>query len=153
MDKSKTESVTAIENGTVIDHIEPGMGVKMIGLLELVNHHKRITVALNLPSKTHGKKDLIKLEDRILTEQEFDLIAIFAPNATMNLIRDYEVKKKFKVKIPDEIDNYFICPNKCCVTKQIDSPTHFYVIKKPKKIHLKCYYCSKESTLNDLVSQ
>src|SRR5580704_4426778 len=112
----RTLPIAAIRNGTVIDHIPAYLALKIILLLELDKHDKMITLGLNLPSSSHRLKDIIKVEDKALTPEEANQVAIFAPNATINIIQDYEVAKKFKVQIPLSIEGIFSCPNLRCVS-------------------------------------
>ena len=59
--------VTALRDGTVIDHLPPGLALKA---LEFLGHEggNIVTVGMYLDSRKHGKKDLIKLERKELTE-------------------------------------------------------------------------------------
>ena len=43
--------VTAIRNGTVIDHIEAGCGRKVLDILELENSGTTISLLINVQSK------------------------------------------------------------------------------------------------------
>src|SRR5438105_100572 len=107
---SKTMAVAAIRNGTVIDHIGIGKALKIIRLLKLENYPKPITLGLNLPSNTYGYKDIIKVEDMELTPDEANQVAIFAPSATINIICDYEVHKKYRVEMPATLEKVISCP-------------------------------------------
>ncbi len=135
--------VEAIEKGTVIDHIHAGAGIKILRWLQLLNDHDRITVGLNLPSKHHGYKDLIKVENRILTDQEASELAIFAPEATVNRIEDYKVKDKFAVSLPKKVTGVFLCPNSNCITRTEKVATLFKLENNKKGLRMKCHYCEK----------
>ena len=91
----KELSVSAIENGTVIDHIPAGQGMRIVRLLKLADHKKKVTLGLNLPSKSLGYKDLIKVEGREISVEEANQIALFAPKASINIIRNFQIQKKF----------------------------------------------------------
>lgn len=140
---NKTMAVAAIRNGTVIDHITPGQALAIVQLLNLAQDGKRITLGLNLPSQTQQNKDLIKVEDWELTPAEADRIAILSPNATINIIQDYEVAKKFKVSLPETIANIFRCPNPRCISNHEAIASHFFVKSHSQKILLQCRFCRK----------
>ena len=75
-----------------------------------------ITVALNVPRSKHGKKDIIKVENRFLETSETNKLALIAPRATINIIRDYKLVEKRKIQLPDSIVGIFKCPNLKCIT-------------------------------------
>ena len=124
--KTKTVSVSAIKEGTVIDHIEAGRGLQIVRLLSLLIEEKQMTIGLNLKSPSMGLKDLIKIEDRFLTPSDIDQIAIFAPLATVNVIKNYAVAEKFAIVIPERIEKVFICPNLQCITNAEPISTLFF---------------------------
>lgn len=144
----KTLSVAAIKNGTVIDHITAGQALRLINLLKLRQQDKQVTIGLNLPSKLTGKKDIIKIENFILTEQLANEISVFAPRATINLIKDFKVSKKVKTKLPSEIKQIFACPNNNCISQVEQMTSHFYIHPYNKQIALLCYYCEKSFDLS-----
>jgi aspartate carbamoyltransferase regulatory subunit len=135
--------VSAIKNGTVIDHIAAGSALKIIRLLNLAAHNKIVTVGLNLPSKAMGYKDIIKVEDRIITDEEINRIAILAPHASINIIKNYQVDKKITVKLPKVIDYVVVCPNLKCITNHEEISTKFKVIEDHDHLKLQCHYCEK----------
>lgn len=139
----KTVLVSAIENGTVIDHIAQGSALILIRLLKLSAQKNRVTVGLNLSSKSMGHKDLIKITNRYLTEKEAHDIAVFAPEATICLIRNYKVEKKMKAALPEQVKNILVCPNPCCITRFEPTETLFFVEEFKQKIFLRCSFCEK----------
>jgi aspartate carbamoyltransferase regulatory subunit len=140
---NETLLVNAIKNGTVIDHIATGQALRIIHLLALKGSNNTITIGLNLPSKRIGKKDLIKIEDRILTEAEANEIVVFAPAATINVIKDFKVTKKIKTHLPDVMKAVFACPNPTCITHTETIDSFFYIGQQSKSIKLICHYCDK----------
>ena len=97
---NKTLPVSAIQYGTVIDHIKPGNALRIMHLLGLVKSGFQMTLGLNLPSKRIGSKDLIKIENRILTPEEANEVVVFSPSATINVIENYNVIEKIKTHFP-----------------------------------------------------
>ncbi|WP_067514722.1 aspartate carbamoyltransferase regulatory subunit [Endozoicomonas ascidiicola] len=135
--------VEAICQGTVIDHIAAGQGVKILDRLHLLDSKARITVGFNLPSKALGFKDIIKVEGRMFTEQEANELALFAPSATINVIDDYRVVDKFSMTIPETLSGAFSCPNSNCITHNEPVDSFFYLRHVSDDTQLKCRYCEK----------
>lgn len=138
----KELSISAIKDGTVIDHIPSNAAFKMLHILDVKGISGVISIATNLASKRIGKKGIIKISDKSLTKEEVDKIAVIAPDATVNIIKDYEVKEKIKVAVPAAIDKIIKCSNPNCITNNEEVTTKFYVLgKEPLKV--KCHYCER----------
>lgn len=142
MTQQKELSVAAIKNGTVIDHITAGQALTIVRILGLSSYQQVITVGLHLPSRAMGAKDLIKIEGREVTPEEANQVALFAPEATVNIIRNYQTAKKFMVELPKSVASFIICPNPKCITNNERMNTVFEVAPgKPLKV--RCHYCEK----------
>ncbi len=136
--------VEAICNGSVIDHIPAGNGLNILKLFHILDNHERITVGFNLPSKALGHKDIIKVENVSLTEAQTNQLALFAPNATVNIIKDFRVVEKRTIALPEKITEVFACPNSNCITHvEHAAISEFKIINNNGKIQLKCKYCEK----------
>lgn len=142
MIEEKKLFVSAITSGTVLDHILPGKALKIIRILRLLAGDNQITIGLNLKSSS-GLKDIIKIENVFLNETQASQIAIFSPNATVNVIQNYDVAKKFKVQMPCEIQKVLACPNPRCITNLEEVPTSFKIEENNEQINLRCKYCEK----------
>ncbi len=138
----KKLEVEAIHNGSVIDHIAAGQGVKILKFFQLTDTDQKITVGLNLPSGASGTKDLIKVENTLITDEQANQLALFAPDATINIIKNTEVVKKFRVQLPPAISGVLACPNSNCISHNEPVPSQFYVQQK-NDVKLKCHYCEK----------
>lgn len=136
--------VEAIKCGTVIDHIPAQIGFKLLSLFKLTETDQRITIGLNLPSNELGRKDIIKIENTFLTEQQVNQLAVYAPKATVNRIDDYEVVKKLTPTLPDRIDGVLRCPNSNCISRSEPVASSFAVKQRQSDVHLQCKYCEKE---------
>ena len=108
--------VSAIKEGTVIDHIPIKNVFKVIDILNLKEHEEVVSVAANLPSKKLGKKGMVKIGGKSLSDSEVSKISVIAPRATINIIKDYKVKKKMNVKLPEEFVDVIKCSNPKCIT-------------------------------------
>jgi aspartate carbamoyltransferase regulatory subunit len=142
---SKMRSVSAIRNGTVIDHIPAGQGLQIMRILEVTNSDKQITIGLNLPSQRLSLKDLIKIENRQLSSEELNQTAVFAPQATINSIQQFKIQKKAQLTLPTYIKDLLACPNKNCITHEEPGITsHFNIVAIGKRVQLICYYCERQ---------
>ena len=146
----KELKISAISYCTVIDHLPSKSAFKIAELLELNNHDSIISIANNLPSKMLGKKGIIKVADKILSKEQVNKIAIIAPEATVNIIKDYNVIEKIKVKIEEIITNIIKCSNPRCITNNQNVKTKFYVLKK-SPLKIKCHYCERAMQKEDIV--
>ena len=142
-DKNKKElAVAALENGTVIDHIPSDSLFKVVDLLGIQSLEENVTIGNNLDSKKYGKKGSIKVANVTFPEATLNRIAIAAPNAVINIIKNYEVVEKHKVSLPDDIYGIVKCTNPKCITNNEPMRTHFHVIDRENMV-LKCHYCER----------
>jgi aspartate carbamoyltransferase regulatory subunit len=138
--------VSALQNGTVIDHIPSNKLMAVVNLLHLEHVSNPVTVGYNLKSKKMGKKSLIKIADRFFTDEEINQLSVISPNVTLSIIRNYEVVEKKQIKMPDDLLGIVHCTNPKCITNNEPMKTLFHVVDKEKGI-LKCHYCEKEQCL------
>lgn len=137
--------VSALENGTVLDHIPADNVYKALRILNLKGIENQITIGINLNSKQHGKKGIIKIADKFFEDDELNKLALLAPEATVNVIRDFKVVEKKKVELPKEITGIAKCMNPKCVTNHQPITTKFTVNVKGNETSLLCHYCEKIS--------
>ena len=138
----KQLSVSAIKEGTVIDHIPAGSLFKVISILGLDKVDSMVTFGNSFESKKLGKKGIIKVSDVFFSNEEINKIALIAPSAKLNVIKDYKVVEKMVVEIPDIVEGIIKCVNPKCITNSENVPTRFTVISKDI-VKLKCHYCEK----------
>ena len=142
--QGKQMVVSAIKNGTVIDHIPSKNLFKVISILKLENIDTQITFGLNLESKKLGSKAIIKIADKFFEQDDINKIAILAPEAKLSIIKDYQVVEKMVLTCPDKIQGITKCFNPKCVTNhQNITPKYSVIVKKP--VSLKCEYCEKNT--------
>ena len=153
MKTPKELKVKPIKNGTVIDHITSNRALSVLKILELPNEKTTVTVAMNVLSSEMGSKDIVKIEGRELAPKEVDKIALIAPSATINIIRDYEIVEKSKVHLLDNVKDILKCPNPNCITNT-DEPVQikFFVTGK-KPVILRCYYCERIMEEDEIEAQ
>jgi len=149
MKEPKQLSVSAIQNGTVIDHVPAKTLFKVIQILGLDHIAEQITFGTNLESKKLGRKSIIKISNIFFEDEDINRIALVAPEAKLNIIRDYEVVEKKVVKVPETIVGIAKCMNPMCITNFENVTTRFKVVSK-KNVSLKCHYCEKITTQDNL---
>jgi aspartate carbamoyltransferase regulatory subunit len=149
MKEPKQMSVSAIENGTVIDHIPAKNLFKVIQILGLDRIDSQITFGTNLESKKLGRKAIIKISGKFFEDEDINRIALVAPEAKLNIIRGYEVVEKKVVEVPDTIVGIAKCMNPKCITNFEQVITKFRVVSK-KSVALKCHYCEKITTQENM---
>ncbi len=138
----KELKVSAIDNGTVIDHIPAEKTFVVAEILDLSGIGNIISIATNLASSKLGKKGIIKVGSKILSEEETNKIALFAPQATINIVKNFEVVEKRKVSLPQEIRGIVKCFNPNCITNVEEVTTLFRVVKE-EPLQIRCHYCER----------
>ncbi len=136
--------VSAIREGTVIDHIPAESLFKVITILGLDVIDNQITFGTNLESEKLGAKAIIKVSNKFFEDDEINKIALIAPHAKLNIIRDYEVVEKKVVETPETIAGIVKCVNPKCITNNERVTTWFRVVSSDP-ISLKCKYCEKNT--------
>jgi aspartate carbamoyltransferase regulatory subunit len=139
--------VKPIKNGTVIDHIAGGQALNVLKILSISGTtDATVSVVMNVESKKLGKKDIVKVEDRELKEEEVNKIALIAPAATINIIRDYSVVEKRTVDLPDEIVGVVRCQNPSCISNSSEPIKSRMLVKAKNPVLLRCIYCEQPLT-------
>ena len=144
-------TVRRIKDGTVIDHIDQGKGIRVLDALEIDGKEGSvITIALNVPSGKSKKKDIIKVENKYLEDDDTNKLAVIAPNSTVNIIKDYKLVQKRRVSLPNEIERIFRCSNPDCVTNSAEHIESTMDVVDKSSLVLKCRYCSRILDVNKL---
>ena len=146
MKNERAYKVFKIENGTVIDHINSPMALKIIDILK-VKDQGIVSIGLNFDSDKTGKKDLIKIENVYLEKEQTDIIALFSPHASINIIKNSQVIEKRKIEMPEVITSVLKCPNPKCVTNNYhDCETRFVVESYDESSTVvRCEYCERDT--------
>jgi len=150
----KTLRVSKIKDGTVIDHITGGHALDIIKILGITGRVDGVvTVAMNVPSKTLGVKDMVKIEGRELKSEEVDKIALLAPHATINIIRNYKVAEKQRVKLPTAIRGIVKCANPVCISNSKEPVQPKFYVDNEEPLRLRCHYCGYVMEKQDVLKQ
>ena len=131
--------VSKIRNGTVIDHVTGGQALNVLRILGIDGSGgETVSIGMNVPSNRMGRKDIVKVEGRELSQEEVDVLSLIAPDATINIVRDYDVIEKNRVERPDRVVGVLSCPNRNCITNEREPvETEFAVFDDG----LRCEYC------------
>ncbi|MBT3169546.1 MAG: aspartate carbamoyltransferase regulatory subunit [Candidatus Cloacimonetes bacterium] len=140
--------VNAIKNGTVIDHIPAGKVLRVIDLLTITGKNV-VMMGMNLSSGKIGKKDILKIENRALSDDEVNSVALIAPQASLIIIKDFEVIKKEALQIPTYIEKNVVCPNVKCISNEEEISSKFK-INVDKEPIARCVYCEKKYKLTEI---
>ncbi|MFH1005070.1 MAG: aspartate carbamoyltransferase regulatory subunit [Bacteroidota bacterium] len=146
----KELKVSAIENGTVIDHIPSKNVFLVIKILNLESSEDMILFGTNLESKKYKTKGIIKVSNKFFIKEEINKIALVAPDATLIEIKNFHVTTKKVVHIPDEVIAIVKCFNPNCITNHENIITRFKVISK-NEIKLQCHYCEKITDKKNMI--
>jgi aspartate carbamoyltransferase regulatory subunit len=150
----KTLRVSKIKNGTVIDHITGGHALDVIKILGITGHvNWVVTVAINVPSKKLGTKDMVKIEGRELKSEEVDKIALLAPHATINIIRNYKVVEKQRVKLPNILRGIVKCANPACISNSKEPVQPKFYVDSEEPLRVRCHYCGYVMEKQDVLKQ
>jgi aspartate carbamoyltransferase regulatory subunit len=150
----KTLRVSKIKSGTVIDHITSGHALDVIKILGITGRTGGVvTVAMNIPSQKLGGKDMVKVEGRELKSEEVDKIALLAPHATINIVRDYKAVEKQRVKLPSVIRGIVNCANPACVSNSDEPIQSTFYVEREEPLRLKCHYCGYIMEKKDVLKQ
>lgn len=141
------KKIGAIASGVNIDHIPQGNAWYIIKLLKLQRKYP-VGIGLNLPSQRLGVKDLVKIENYHLSEEQIKAVSLFAPGATYSEIKDFSVVRKIILAIPDELENIVVCPNHRCISHQYRS--RFKFKSSRDKIIAHCHYCEHNYDVDSL---
>lgn len=137
-------AIGRIENGSVIDHVPAGRALTILKILGIADTYpETVSIAMNVPSKSYGKKDIVKVEKKKLTQKEIDRIALIAPNATINIIKDWKIADKKSTRLPGEIEGVIPCANPLCVTNSKEPAKTRFTLESKTPIRIRCAYCER----------
>jgi aspartate carbamoyltransferase regulatory subunit len=144
--------VSKIRDGTVIDHITAGQALNVLAILGIDGSSgEAVSVAMNVPSDRLGRKDILKVEGRELSQNEVDVLSLIAPAASINIVREFEVIEKSRVERPEVVVGVLSCPNANCISTQNEPvESRFEVLEDG----VRCGYCDTivREDIADLIS-
>ncbi len=144
---ARAYKVYSIKNGTVIDHIPTPLALKVIRILGLENEGI-MTIGIGFNSEKHPRgKDILKVENRELSHEETNKIALIAPDATINIIKNGKVAEKRQITLPSEVRDILSCPNPNCATNKLGATKHF-LLENKDTVTYRCIYCERATVVN-----
>lgn len=143
------QQVAALRHGTVVDHLNSGMALRALDVLGVPKDGAAL-LGIHLESRKMGRKDILKLENVELAPSDIARLAIFGPQATVSVIRDYRVVHKAQVELPDVIHGILRCPNPNCITNHERIETRFDVETR-RPIRVRCRYCERRILESEFV--
>ena len=144
----KLRLVPAIPKGTVIDHLPPDSTLLVAQLIS--EPDDEVLIGINFKSTHHGRKGVVKITGRELSDNDLSRLAVVAPQASIAIIRDYQVVHKAPVPVPNEIVGIARCPNPNCVTNHEPCETHFDVTAEVP-LRVRCRYCERQLSAGELI--
>jgi aspartate carbamoyltransferase regulatory subunit len=135
--------VEKITHGTVIDHILPSKAFDVLGVLSLSND-KSMSILVNSHSKKGGKKDILKFENVELSAEEANLVALVSPQATINIIVEGKVVKKFNAEAPKIVRGILTCSNPNCISNQNEPVITEFTLSSEEGHRYVCSYCERD---------
>jgi aspartate carbamoyltransferase regulatory subunit len=142
----KELKLTPIRNGTVIDHIGSGLALEVLRIIGVreIDKDSTVSVALHVRSQKIGWKDIVKVENMELSPRKVNAIALIAPTATISIIRDFKVREKRAVDLPERISGVLRCPNRNCITNHSEPVESEFEVIRRRPVVLKCVYCERQ---------
>lgn len=145
----KELAVAALENGTVIDRIPSEQLFNVVSMLRLDVLPNSITIGNNLESKKIGRKGIIKVADYFFKDEEINKIALIAPEATINVIRDYKVVQKYSITLHETLRGIIRCNNPKCISNNEPMETVFHVTGR-EPLEVTCRYCNRSMNSHEI---
>ena len=140
-------NIEEIKNGIVIDHIKAGLGIRIYNWLGLDKLPYNVAFISNASSGRSGKKDVIKIDSTISIN--FDVLGLIDPDITINIIKNERITKKFKLQLPEKVENVLVCKNPRCITSTEKYIAHVFHLVNPESLTYRCEYCDEITYAGD----
>lgn len=136
-----------LTDGTVVDHLPAGSATRALALLRLPREGP-VTVGMNVPSKRHGRKDIVRVEGLVLRKRELDRLALLGRQVTVSIVRRGVVTEKQVLEVPARIEGILGCPNPTCITRSESVPTVFHR-QGEYPYRFRCHHCERVMAAED----
>lgn len=147
-----TLKISKIKDGTVIDHVPAGVAFKVLSILKIDElHEDSVSLGIRVPSGKMGQKDVIKIENRYLERLEVDKISFVAPQASISIVRDYNITEKYVVEVPEKILGIIRCINPNCITNSREPVNSEFNIITKHPIMIRCAYCERSMNEREIL--
>ena len=136
-------NVDSLQKGLVIDHIQAGKSMEIYRFLDLDRLDCSVATIKNARSGKSGKKDIIKIEDKI--DVDLDVLGFIDPNITVNVVEGGRITRKRKLQLPAQVTNVAKCKNPRCITSiEQELPHIFKLSEEGDRRVYRCIYCEQE---------
>ncbi len=140
---NSTLSVSRIEEGFVLDHIQAGKSMEIYQYLNLDKLDCCVAIIRNARSNKMGRKDIMKIECPI-DFIDLDILGFIDHNITVNIIKDGEIVEKKQLHLPKEIRNVIKCKNPRCITSTEQELDQIFVLTDEENEIYRCKYCEEK---------
>ena len=89
-------------------------------------------------------KDILKIENVELSDEEANRVALVSPQATINIIANGNVVKKFNAEAPTVVEGILKCSNPNCISNQNEPVSSEFHIGPDEAHRYICTYCERE---------
>ena len=138
-------NISGIQEGFVLDHIRPGMSLRLYHDLKLDQLDCSVAIIKNAKSSKMGKKDILKVECPI-EALDLDILGFIDHNITVNVIQDNKIVAKKELQLPKQVKNVIRCKNPRCITSIEQELDQIFVLTDPEKEVYRCKYCEEKYT-------
>ena len=135
-------NIDGVKNGIVLDHIKAGKSMMVYELLGLDKLNSCVAVIQNADSAKYGKKDIIKIDDRI--DIDLDVLGLVARTATVGIVRGGKIVEKKTPPLPEHVVNIIKSVNPRCVTTTEPAVQMFHLVHSDRQEY-RCDYCDEEA--------
>lgn len=132
-----------IKDGIVIDHITAGKGMDLYNFLGLDKIDCQVALIKNADSVKMGKKDIIKI-DRVI-DLDLNALGYLDPGATVNIIEDSKIAKRYATILPERVENVIKCKNPRCITTVEQELPHIFTLRDKENRVYRCLYCESRA--------
>ncbi len=136
-------NISGIQEGFVLDHIQPGMSLQIYHDLKLDQLDCTVAIIKNAKSSKMGKKDMLKVECPI-EALDLDILGFIDHNITVNVIQDNCIVSKKELRLPKQVTNVIRCKNPRCITSTEQELDQIFVLTDPEKEVYRCKYCEEK---------
>lgn len=148
----RTLKITKIKDGSVIDHIAAGKALKVLSILKIdEKSNNSVSIGIRVPSSKMGLKDVIKIENRYLERFEVDKISLIAPDASISIVKDYEITQKYTVELPSRIVGIVRCHNANCITNVKEPVASEFTLVSKKPLTIRCNFCERNMSEREIL--
>jgi len=133
--------VKGIANGIVLDHIKAGKGLEVFNKLVANKIDSPVVLVMNVDSKLHGKKDIIKIENTF--DVDLNVLGLIDENMTVNIIKDGKLFEKQTVVIPEKLTGYIQCKNPRCISHFDNYVEPTFVLYNKEELEYVCSFCDE----------